>query len=92
MEYPECVITINRKGEREVRRLLRRGEFVEYDYIDPETGRVKEGGKKSIILKTREGMQHYFLIPLKTEGRFLAVLDKETKEIKLWDGKKAVDV
>ena len=91
MEYPESVITVNRKGEKEVRRLLRRGEFVEYDYIDPETGEVKENGKKSIILKSGKNKEHYFLIPLKN-GRFLAVLDKEAKDRKVWDGKKAVEI
>ncbi len=91
MDYPESVITINRKGEREVRRLLRRGEFVEYDYIDPETGNPVEKGKRSIVLKTPEGEEHYFLIPLK-DGRFLAVLDKDSKERKVWNGSKAVDV
>lgn len=54
MGYPECVLTRNRKGETEVRRLLGRGAFVKYDYIYSETGKQAENGKTSIILKTQK--------------------------------------
>jgi len=91
MRYPESVLTVNSKGEKEVRRLVRRGEFVEYDYIDPETGETKEKGKRSIVLKTEKGQEHYFLIPIKG-NRFLAIAEKGWKKRELWDGEKAVDV
>lgn len=94
MKYPESVLTKNRKGEVEVRRLLDKGSFVKYDYIYPGTGKQAEKGKLSIILKTPEGEEHYFLIPLKG-GRFLAVKPKEDKAgRKIWNPgkKKAVGI
>lgn len=95
MEYPETVLTRNRKGEPEVRNLLARGEFVQYNYTDPKTGRLMESGKSSIILKSDKadkGEQHFFLIPIKGQNRFLAILDNENKARHVWDGKKAVKV
>ncbi len=92
MNYPDSVLTENKKGEREVRNLLSTGTFVKYSYMHPETGKALEGGKFSIILKDKAGKEeHYFMIPMK--GRFLAIPQKEEKkERKAWDGKKAVDV
>jgi len=90
MKYPDSVLTKNKKGELEVRNLLKRGRFVEYNYIDPETGEPKEGGKKSIVLKSGDTEEHYFLVPLKGEGRFLAILHREKKTRKLWNGKRDV--
>jgi hypothetical protein len=91
MEYPRSVLTRNRKGESEVRNLLERGEFVRYNYTDPETGGVVESGKTSLILRSGRGVQHLFLIPLK-DGRFLAVADRDKKLRHVWDGRKAVRI
>jgi hypothetical protein len=91
MEKPGSVITRNRSGESEVRNLLDRGEFVRYNYTDPETGRIMESGKMSIILKSQRGEEHLFLIPLKN-GRFLAIFDDDKKVRHVWDGNKAVRV
>jgi len=89
MKYPESVLTRNRKGGVEVRRLLSRGSFVKYDYILADSGRVSEGGKFSIILKPEgeEGKEeHYFLIPMKG-GRLMAIPEKSAKERKVWNEK-----
>jgi hypothetical protein len=91
MKYPESVLTKNQKGEIEIRNLLERGEFIKYNYADPETGKIMKSGKFSIILKSDKGEQHIFLIPIKG-NRFLAIEDKEKKPRQVWDGKKAVDV
>ena len=91
MEYPGSVLTRNNKGETEVRNLLECGEFVRYNYTDPETGRVVESGKTSLILRSGSGVQHLFLIPLK-DGRFLAVADRDKKLRHIWDGRKAVRI
>ena len=91
MDYPESVLTRNKKGETEVRTLIRRGTFTEYDYRDPETGKALEKGKRSIILKSRDRETHYFLIPV-SGNRFLTIIPKDEKPgRKVWDGKKAVD-
>ncbi len=91
MEYPQSVLTKDRKGNPEVRNLLSKGTFVKYNYTDPKTGKPMEGGKFSIILKDKTGKEeHYFIIPLK--GRFLAIPQKEEKNRKVWDGKKAMRI
>jgi len=89
MKYPPSVLTKNRKGETEVRNLLEHGEFVRYNYIDPETGRAMESGKISIILKSSKGREHLFLVPLKN-GRFLAIPDSDTGSRSIWNGRKAI--
>jgi hypothetical protein len=91
MEYPGSVLTKNQKGETEVRSLLERGEFVRYNYTDPETGSAMEAGKTSLILRSSKGVQHLFMIPLK-DGRFLAILDRDEKLRHVWDGRKAVKI
>ena len=92
MDYPESVLTKNKKGETELRFLVRRGTFTEYDYRNPETGQVLEKGKRSIILKSEGNDIHYFMIPIK-EDRFLTIIPKDEKPgRKVWDGKKPVDV
>lgn len=93
MEYPESVLTKNKKGEAEVRRILSRGKFIKYDYILADSGKVSDGGKFSIILKDENGKEeHYFLIPFK--GRWLAILERGSKPRKVWNEKtgKAEDV
>jgi len=55
MGYPKSVLTKNRKGETEVRGLLDRGRYVRYNYINPDTGKIMENGKFSIILKDEKG-------------------------------------
>jgi hypothetical protein len=90
--YPQSVLTKNKKGEAEVRQLLKRGRFVLYRYLDPETGRPAENGKMRLFLKS-DKEEGYFLIPLKQGGRFLALkAGRRGKEIKLWDGRKPVNL
>jgi len=91
-EYPETVITHDRKGNNEVRWLVDKGKFVRYQYRDPASGKLLEKGKFSLLLKNRQGKEeHFYLIPI--GGRFLAISLKEAaKKRKVWDvsRKKAV--
>ena len=91
MEYPGSVITKNRKGDTEVRNLIDRGEFVRYNYLNPDTGTVMESGKISLVLKSARGEQHLFLVPLR-DGRFIAIADNDKKVRHAWDGNSAVKV
>lgn len=88
MEYPEEVLTKDKKGNLEVRWLIDRGKFVRYNYRHPKTGKILENNKYSIILKLKGKEEHFYMIPIK--GRFLAIPIKEKKKRKVWDGKKAV--
>jgi hypothetical protein len=91
MEFPEEVLTKNRKGQLEVRNLLARGVFVLYDYRDPISFKVVESGKKKLYLKSEDGsVQEFYIIPTKTEGRELLLKPKkeETIERKVWNNKK----
>ena len=89
MEYPESVLTKNKKGDIEVRNLISRGKFVMYDYRDPKTFQQVENKKVKLYLKDEEGkIEEYYLIPLKGE-RFLMIKPKEVeeKERKVWNQK-----
>ncbi len=93
MNYPDSVLTKNKKGQTEVRWLLRKGTFVEYNYRNPKTGKVLEKGKRSIILKSGKEEEHYFIIPLKQRNKFLLIIPNEEKqERKVWDGERAVTI
>lgn len=91
--YPNEVLTKSKKGKIEVRKFLKRGIFVKYQYIDPATGKIVENGKTRLILKSNSEEEHYFIIPLKQKDKFLLIIPKD-KEVKgkLWNGKKAIDL
>ena len=79
MDYPDSVIAVNKKGKKEVRVLIDKGEYVRYGYIDLKTG--KQESKTSIILNNKE---HFFIIPLK-DGKSLLVKKEYKSSIKVWD-------
>ncbi|MFQ6020681.1 MAG: hypothetical protein ACE5J4_01510 [Candidatus Aenigmatarchaeota archaeon] len=89
MQYPESVLTKNRKGDTEVRWLIDKGKFVRYNYRDPKTKKILENNKFSLIIKNSKGKEeHFYMIPLK--GKFLTIPIKDKKKRKVWDGKKSV--
>jgi hypothetical protein len=92
MKYPESVLTKNKKGEVEVRSFLRRGEFVEYQYLDPSTGKTAENGKIKLVLKSGGKEESCFIIPLGQKDKFLFLKQEGKVEGKLWDGKKEVKI
>ncbi len=90
MEFPPEVLTVSKKGKVEVRKLIDRGEFVRYEYLDPKTGKRSEN-KIKIVLRNSEGkVEEYFVIPLKQHGRYLMLRAENKGPRMLWDGKKAV--
>jgi len=84
--YPKEVLTKTKRGKVEVRVLVNKGEFIRYEYIDPETGERTQN-KTKLILKTREGTEEYFLIPMK-DGRILMLPTESKGKRKIWDSKK----
>lgn len=91
MEYPESVITKDRKGNKEVRLLIDKGTFVRYKYMDPKTGKIVEKGKYSIILQAPKGEEHLYIIPIKGDRALVVYPKSEAEERKVWnkDKKKA---
>ncbi len=86
--FPEEVITVSKRGKREVRVLVDRGRYVRYEYLDPVTGKKSEN-KVKLVLLTEDGKQEeYFIIPLKQEGRFLLLKAEAKGNRKIWDEKK----
>jgi hypothetical protein len=89
-EYPETVLTKDKKGNLEVRNLIFRGKFVMYDYRDTKTFKQVESNKKKIYLKDEEGKTtEYYIIPLKTGNRSLLITpDKSDEKVrKVWNDK-----
>jgi hypothetical protein len=91
MEYPPEVLTISKRGRREVRHLLDRGRFVRYDYLDPSTGERTEN-KVKLVLVGEGGVEEYFIVPTKERRRSLLLAAEEKGERKLWDGRAVVDL
>lgn len=90
--YPQSVITKNKKGEKEVRYLVKNGKFILYRYLNPKTGKPVENGKMRLVLKSNQDIESYFLIPLKQSDRYLALKAEIKKNIKIWDGKRAINL
>lgn len=85
MEYPESVITKDKKGNKEVRLLVDKGQFVRYQYMDTKTGKIVEKGKSSIILKTAEKEEHLYIIPINTRKALVVYPKSEVKQRKVWN-------
>ena len=92
--YPEEVITVSKKGRREVRALIDRGKYVRYEYLEPETGKRSENKIKLVLLNENGEQEEYFIIPLKQKDRFLLLKAEVKPPRKLWDRerKKAVEL
>jgi len=84
-KYPESVITISKKGKKEVRILDKRGKFTIYGYKSLETGKM-ENKKKICLLDGNGDREDYFMIPLK-DGRILLIPEKDIKDVKIWNEK-----
>ncbi len=90
MKYPQDVLTISKRGKVEVRKLIDRGVYVRYEYIDPTTGEKSEN-KIKIVLRSKDGkLEEYFMIPLKQKDRYLLLKTDVKGDRFLWDGTKAV--
>jgi len=89
-EYPESVLTKDKKGNLEVRNLISRGQFVMYDYRDVKTFKQVESNKRKLYLKNNDGkIEEYYIIQLKTGNRSLLITpDKpDEKPRKVWNNK-----
>lgn len=89
MKYPDEVLTKSKKGRIEVRKLIDRGSFVRYEYIDPESGERSENKIKLVLLSDKE--EEFFIIPMR-DGRMLMLPAESRGERRLWDGERVVDL
>ncbi len=88
--YPESVLTQDRKGSYEVRNLIARGEFLLHDYRNPSDFTPVESSKQKLYLKDAGGsIIEYFIIPTKTPDRMLLIRPKErdAKDRMVWNEK-----
>ncbi len=85
MVYPSEVLTTSKKGKVEVRSIIDRGEFVRYEYLDPESGQKSEN-KIKLVLKTEESTDEYFIIPMKDKRKLLIPVEPKGTRA-LWDEK-----
>lgn len=81
--YPNDVLTTNKKGKVEVRSLIDRGNFVQYEYLDPDTGEKTEN-KIKLILTKEDSFEEFFIIPMKDNRKLLIPVEPKGKR-KLWD-------
>ena len=89
MNYPESVLTKDRKGNLEVRVFVDKGQYVRYQYMDPKTGKIVEKSKTSIILKNKEGEEeHLYIIPLQQNKSLIIKPTSGEKTRKVWNKEK----
>ena len=90
--FPDDVITVSKKGKKEVRNLVGKGRFVIYNYLNPENG-IDEEKKKRIVLNFDDGhREEYFIIPTSDGKRNLFIPTSEKEGRKIWNGKESVDL
>jgi len=77
MEYPKEVLTTSKKGKVEVRSLIDKGEFVQYEYLDPKTRKPTEN--KSKIILAGNSRREFFAVPM-AGGRMLLIPAKGKEE------------
>ncbi len=91
MNYPDSVLTKDKKGNPEVRNLISRGDYVLYDYRDPKTFKQLENRKQKLYLKDETGeIKEYYIIPtaIPTRSLFITPTKIEIKERDVWNEKK----
>jgi hypothetical protein len=88
MEFPESVLTKNKKGKMEIRGLDHRGSYVICKYLDPKTMKLADT-KRKLMLKDEEGkITEYFIIHLKDPKRALLISpEAEEKDRQIWNEK-----
>ncbi len=79
----EKAITISRKGKKEIRTIVSRGQFALIEYRDLETKERTENKYKLVLYHKSGRVDEYFIIPTKTSKRYLMIEPKEKKGIKL---------
>ena len=90
--YPDSVITTTKKGNKEIRNFLDYGFFIEYNYVDPETGKEKER-KTKIILKSKNGnIREFFIIPTSDGKKYLLIPAEEKQDRFIWKDNKAESI
>ncbi len=90
MKYPEEVLTKSKKGKIEVRKLVDRGSFIRYEYLDPETDERSEN-KVKLVLSMEDKSEEFFMIPMK-DKRFLLIPVKSKGKRMVWDGEKSIEL
>ncbi len=86
MSYPEGTIAVNKKGKREVRVLQEEGQYVKYNYLNPETG--KKTTKYSLILRSDNQKEHLVIIPMKAGKSLIVEQKKEQRKLKILNEKR----
>ncbi len=89
MEFPESVTTVTKKGKREIRSLVERGEFVLYEYLDPDSGKAVSN-KRKLVLKG-DDRREFFMIPTK-DGRHLLIPTEAKGPVAVWDRGRVVEL
>ena len=79
MEYPKEVLTTSKKGKIEVRSLIDKGEFAQYEYLDPKTGKPTEN--KSKIILAGNTRREFFAVPM--QGGRMLLIPAKAKEGKV---------
>ncbi len=89
--YPEEVITVAKKGKREVRNYLMHGTFVEYNYLDEKTGEAVDN-KIKLVLKAKDGKVYEYFIIHGSNDRSILITAPEKGSRKILVNNKAVDL
>ena len=92
MKYPKDVLTKSKTGKIEARVFIDEGRFVRYGYIDTKTGDKEK--KIKICLIKKDGIESYFIIPMRDENKFLMIKDISNKKVKIFkeDEEKIIEV
>ncbi len=85
-KYPDEVIAVSKKGEREARVLVSKGEYLKYKY-KKETGE-EVPNKYTIILRTEEGYEEFMFIKTASGKELLVKHEIKKQPPKVFDEKR----
>jgi hypothetical protein len=86
MDLPESVVTMGKRGRREIRTLESRGRYVICKYLDPETMKAADTKRKLMLFDEHGRIMQYFIVPLKDPKRSLLIQSESNeKERRVWN-------
>jgi|SRR5438445_2497503 len=87
-EFPESVLTKDKGGNKEIRNLISKGQFVLYEYRKPDDFSLLKNGARKLYLKSKEGkVSGFMIIPLNSKRSLMVTPAELELDKQVWNDK-----